>query len=147
RCRLAPACASGCCGTRTLEGSFPRTVGERSVPIEFFRSAFGLSWMTSKRAKKKERRNQGRSPSPDQGAAKNSTWPTLPFGSAVQALLLCFKGLAAQVGRFRGSSSCRSRVFWVCPRSHNAATVMPPVDLLLGPAESPRDTVSNAVRV
>jgi hypothetical protein len=38
--------------------------------------------------KKKGAPNQGRSRDPDQGAQKNSTWPTLPFGSAVQALLL-----------------------------------------------------------
>src|SRR5947209_6064449 len=39
-------------------------------------------------AKKEGAPNQGRSQNPDQGAQKNGTWPTLPFGSAVQAPLL-----------------------------------------------------------
>jgi hypothetical protein len=39
-------------------------------------------------AMKKGAPNQGSSRNPDQGAQKNSTWPTLPFGSAVKALLL-----------------------------------------------------------
>jgi hypothetical protein len=59
---------------------------------------------------KKERRNQGRSQSPGQGAVQNGPGPTLPCGSAVQAPLLYFKSLAAQVDRFLGSSSRRARV-------------------------------------
>lgn len=54
---------------------------------------------------KKERRNQDRSRSPDQGAEENSTWPTLPLGSVTQVPLLFFKDPKAQVGRFPESSN------------------------------------------
>ena len=49
--------------------------------------------MTSKTqaAKKKERRNQGRSRNACQGVEWNGPWPTLPCGSAVKAPLPLFK--------------------------------------------------------
>jgi len=51
---------------------------------------------------KKERRTTAAPRTPTKGQNKTA-WPALPFGSAVQVLLLLFKSLSAQVGRFRGS--------------------------------------------
>lgn len=55
-------------------------------------AASAFPWYCRPSAIKKERRIQGRSLSPDQEALQNSTWPTLPFGSAVQAPLLKLEG-------------------------------------------------------
>ena|GEM_PF-4996061 len=52
--------------------------------------------------KEKGAPNHGRSRNPRQGAKQNSTWPTPPFGGAVQALLLFAKSLAAQFGGICG---------------------------------------------
>ncbi len=51
----------------------------------------------------RERRTQGCSQNLREEAHQNSTWPTLPYGSAVQALLLMFKSPKAQVRGFLGS--------------------------------------------
>ena len=42
---------------------------------------------------------------PPRRGVQNSTWPTLPYGSAVQALLLYFKSPRAQVRGFLESSN------------------------------------------
>jgi hypothetical protein len=56
-------------------------------------------------AKRTERRIQGRSQNPRQGAQQNSTWPAPLGGALVQALPLLFKSRTAQVGGFLRSSS------------------------------------------
>jgi hypothetical protein len=59
------------------------------IMISWLTDWFGrLPTIASDQRNKKGAPNQGSSRNPDQGAQKNSTWPTLPCGSAVQALLL-----------------------------------------------------------
>jgi hypothetical protein len=89
----------------------------RTYPLEAF---------TSIQQTKKGAPNQGRPRNPDQGAHRTAPGRRSLDGSAVQVPLRCFKGLAAQVGRFPRSSNLTPARRSNCHHGRNAGRLFLP---------------------